>query len=112
VELPVPCPTSILRSKPHAAAGIARLEFALTVVVLSIVAAFALDRIAQVQVSAHGAQLETKAALTRSTAALEEARCAVPPALAAASEANTFTPAHAPRTGTASRVDFPVPSCP
>ena len=107
----MPCLTCAPRSSPHAAAGIARLEFALTVVVLGVMAAFALDRIAQLQGSAQGARLETTAAISRSAAALDEARCAVP-AATAASAPNPITPAQAPSTGTASRVDSPVHSCP
>ena len=61
----------------------ARLEFALTVAVLAVVAALALDHIASLQVSARGAEQETTAAQARSSAALAEARGAVTAASAA-----------------------------
>ena len=58
------------------ATGTARLEFALTVIVLGVIGALALDRIAQVKLQAAQAQVQTTAAQQRAQAALHEARCA------------------------------------
>lgn len=59
------------------AAGTARLEFALTVIVLGVIGAFALDRIAQLKVLADQARVQTVAAQQRSQAALREASCTI-----------------------------------
>ena len=82
-----------------------------TVAVLGVIAAFALHYIAQLQVSAHLAQVETTAAQMRSVAALAHARCAhthIP----SATVPTTVTPTPALRKGVASEVDPPDPSCP
>ena len=97
-------------------AGTARLEFAVTVAVLGVIAALALDHIAQLQTSAHAARLATLAAQARSVAALDQARCA-PRISASAPLPDRLTPpltltTQAPRTGMAPRVDSPVSSCP
>ena len=100
-------------------AGTARLEFAVSVAVLGVVGAFALDHIAELQAAAQVAQVQTKAAQARSVTALDRARCA-PPAAASAALPNpdtaipgpTLIPTQAPQTGTALQVDSPVPSCP
>ena len=71
-----------------------RLEFALTVVVVGVIAALALERIAELQLSANGARMQTVAAQERSTAALATAREAIPSSAAAAMPCLvTLTPA-------------------
>ena len=103
---PTTCPTPFLRST-RAAAGFARLEFALTVIVVGVIVAFALERIAQLQGSAQSARAETLAAQSRSTTALAQARCA-----ASAATPGPIRATLAPPTGADSRVDLPVTSCP
>jgi hypothetical protein len=83
----------------------ARLEFALTVVALGVIAALALDHIAQLQVSARSAEHDTTAAQARSRAALAEARGA------SASWPCPITPAQAAPSGTSPAADPPL-SCP
>lgn len=94
-----------------AAAGFARLEFALTVIVAGVIAAFALERIEQLQGSARSARVDTLAAQSRSTTALAQARCAASVAASAATPGPTGA-ARAPPTGADSSVDLPVESCP
>jgi hypothetical protein len=84
---------------------VARLEFALTVAVLAVIAALALDHIAALQVSARSAERETTAAQARSSAALAEARGASTPLTC------PITPAQAAPSGTLPSVE-PPPSCP
>ncbi len=69
----------------------ARLEFALVVVVTGVLVAFALQRLPALQASADAVRAETRAAQERSVSALQHARCdataaaprALPPASAA-----------------------------
>ena len=102
-------------------AGTARLEFAVSVAVLGVVGAFALNHIAELQAAAQIAQVQTKAAQARSVTALDRARCAPPAAASAAlpdpdpftaTASSTPIPTQAPQTDTALQVDSPVPSCP
>jgi len=51
-----------------------KIEFALTVIVIGVIAAFALERIAQLQTAAQQVRAETAAAQARSASALAEAR--------------------------------------
>ena len=88
----------------------ARLEFALTVAVLGVIAALALDHIASLQVSARSAEHDTTAAQARSSAALAEARGTVATAASAAAPC-PITPAQAAPSGTLPSVE-PPPSCP
>ena len=56
--------------------GTAKLEFAMTVIVFSVIGAFGLEHIAQLKKLAGVAQVQTTAAQQRSLVALNEARCA------------------------------------
>ena len=88
----------------------ARLEFALMVAVLAVIAALALDHIASLQVSARSAEHETAAARARSSAALAEARGAFATAASAAPPC-PITPAQAAPSGTLPSPEPPL-SCP
>ena len=72
-----------------------RLEFALTVVVVGVVAALALGRIAELRVAADDAGALTQAAQSRSAAALAQAR-EPPTSSSAAVLPCRVTPASAP----------------
>jgi hypothetical protein len=78
----------------NAAAGIARLEFALGVCVLGLIAVFALQHIASLQVSAHQASAETSAAQVRALQALAQAcsSASSPTPLAGAASSAFFPP--------------------
>ena len=86
-----------------------RLELALTVVVVGVIAALALERIAELQVSADGARAQTTAAQTRSTTALAQARQPVSPSSAAAMPC-LASPLPTPLAGAMSGAQSP--SCP
>ena len=88
----------------------ARLEFALTVAVLGVIAALALDHIASLQNSARSAEHDTTAAQARSSAALAEARGAFATAASAAALC-PITPAQAAPSGTLPSAESPA-SCP
>jgi len=98
---PSPCLRHASRSSRRAAAGATRLEFALAVVVASLMASLALDRIARLRVFAQDASATTTAAQTRSVAALAAARDPAFNNSAAASTPRPVTPAQAPLTGAA-----------
>lgn len=100
-----PCPSRARPPTPHAATGLARLEFALTVTVVALIVAFALDHISQLQGPARNAQADTLAAQARSTAALAEARGAAAPVPC------PITPAQAAPSGTLPPAEPPL-SCP
>ena len=116
----------VCRNLPRIAAGVARLEFAVSVAVAGVIAAFALDHISNLQVVAQQVVVETNLAQNRTLAALAQARCAVSPAASTASTAPTgrvarvasapvrkpVTPSMALRKGAASAIELPVPSCP
>ena len=72
-----------------------RLEFALTVVVVGVIAALALGRIAELRVAADGAGALTQAAQSRSAAALAQAREPLASSSSAAAPCRV-TPASAP----------------
>ncbi len=109
-KLPQCTQTIAHRHAPRAAAGIARLEFALTIVVVVTIAAFVLDHLAELQVSARGAELETKAAQARSLAALAQAHgSAANPA--SASPPCPITPTRTAQSGAPSGVQT-LSSCP
>jgi len=80
--------------------GAARLEFALTLVLVSLLAALALQRIAELQRFARHAEARTAAAQARATHAVDEARKAIP-ARSGASAPRPFTPAQTPLAGAA-----------
>ena len=107
-------PALVCRYWPRLTAGVARLEFALTVAVAGVIAALALDRISQLQVLAQQAVVETKLAQKRSLTALAQARCAISPALPVASAPvpKPVNSALALRKGAASEVELSIPSCP
>jgi hypothetical protein len=83
-----------------------RLEFALTVTVAAVIAALALERIAELQVSADGARAQTAAAQGRSTAALAQAREPLPSSSAAAMPCRV-NPSSEPLTGAATGILSP-----
>ena len=71
---PTPCPHHAPRATRRADAGLTRLEFALAVIVAGVMASLALERIAELQQSAHDVSAETSAAQQRAVAAQAEAR--------------------------------------
>ena len=107
-----PCTPHFTRPTRRRCAGASTLEFALALIVACVVAAFALERIAQLQVSAGDAKAQTTEAQRRSAAALAEARDALPanPAASPPCAATPFTPTSAPRAGAVPGPEFP--SCP
>ena len=67
-----------LRFQPRAGVvGTAQLEFALTVIVLGVIGAFALAQIAELKGLADRARRQTVEAQQRSLAALREASCTI-----------------------------------
>jgi hypothetical protein len=87
-----------------------RLEFALTVVVVGVIAALALGRIAELQVSAGDARAQTTSAQARSSTALTEASASLPSSSSAAPKPCSSTHRSEPRTGAATGI--PSLSCP
>ncbi len=86
-----------------------RLEFALTVAVLGVVAALALEQIAVLQVSADDVRAQSVAANRRAVTAIARARESLP----AASAAATPCPLHpSPELRTGVAPGFLFPSCP
>jgi len=75
-----------------------RLEFALTVLVVAVVAGLALGRVAELQASADGAVARTTAAQSRSAAALAQAQQFLAPS-SAASMPCAVTPTQVPPAG-------------
>lgn len=55
--------------------GLARLQFALVVIVAGVIATLALERLASLQVQGKEAQAQTLAAQQRAASALAQARC-------------------------------------
>ena len=110
----------VCRHWPRLAAGVARLEFALTVTIAGVIAAFALNHISHLQVLAQQAVIDTKAAQMQSLAALAQARCAISPSLpslpalptASAPVPKPVTYTLALQRGVASEVEPPAFSCP
>jgi len=95
---------------PRRSAGVARLEFAITVVVLGVISALALERIARLQASANEVIAQTSAAQARSIAALVQARDFLLPSPAASTPCSV-TPVSMPLESAASGVQKPS-SCP
>ena len=107
----------VCRNLPRIAGGVARLEFAVSVAVAGVIAAFALDHISNLQMEAQQVVVETKVAQNRTLAALAQAKCLISPAVPAALAASApvqkpVTPSLALRKGAASAIELPVPSCP
>jgi len=75
-----------------------RLEFALTVVVAAVIAALALERIAELKASADGAVAQATASQSRAAAALAQARQPLAPS-SEASAPCPVTPTPAPPAG-------------
>ena len=107
-----PCTPLFTRPTRRPCAGASTLEFALALVVACVIAAFALERIAQLQVSAGDAKTQTTDAQRRSVAALTQARDALPTDRAASlpCAAAPLTPTSAPRAGAVPGPESP--SCP
>jgi hypothetical protein len=66
-------PSTARRASRRICAGRVRVEFGLAVVVLGVVASLALQRVAELQVSANDARDDTRAAQARSVDALAQA---------------------------------------
>jgi hypothetical protein len=93
---PPQCPAPTLSPTRRTSAGLTRLEFALAVIVAGVVATLALNRIAELHLSAQAARNETTAQQDRSAATLVEAHKTIASGTAA-SMPRLVTPAQALR---------------
>ena len=93
---PPPCPSATHPPTRRPSAGLTRLEFAFAVIVAGVIATLALNRIAELHLSAQAARDETISQQDRSAATLVEAHKTIPSG-PAASMPRLVTPAQALR---------------
>ena len=96
--------------------GLARLEFALTVLVAAVLVALALAAVSHLQVAGDEARRVTVAAQQRSASALIQARCQIPRTYAAPPDCppcppSPVSPADTSKPGTAPSADTHPLSC-